>query len=139
MQKFNISLFFLLYIVQLFSENVYLPNITSDNTGQYVYAIWSKYTNNGRVIQVMKSSDYGVTFENPSITTGDGGIPDLSNESKRANSAVISTNSTGQYVFAIWERTDGFNYIIQTANSSDYGNTWANPNISTGNGGSPNF
>jgi hypothetical protein len=49
-------------------ESAYLPNVATDDTGKYVYAIW--YRQEGAVIgrvQVAISSNNGVTFSNPTI------------------------------------------------------------------------
>lgn len=134
----NISLF-LLFSINLFAEAVYLPNTATDSTGQYVYAIWERFIGHFSITQVALSSDYGVTFTNPTITTGNGGSPNLSNDDGSANTSIISTNSTGQYVYAIWNRYNDSNYIVQVALSSNYGATWVNPTITTGDGGSPNL
>jgi hypothetical protein len=102
------------------------PYITTDATGQYVYAIWKRFNSSQYVIQVAISSDYGNTWENPT-STPTGTSPNLSVAGKPANNPYITTDATGQYVYAVWERFDGSYYIIQVAISSDYGDTWGNP------------
>jgi len=47
-----------------------------------------------------------------------------------AGVARITTDRSGKYVYATWERNDGPNRVVQTARSTDYGDTWSYP-IST--------
>ncbi len=116
------------------------PQIATDSTGKYVYAVWFRYNNSNFIIQTAISSDYSVNWSNPTTVTGDGGTPNLSDDGRNAFYPQIATDSTGKYVYAVWERrNDGSNGIIQTAISSDYGTTWINPTTVTGDGGTPNL
>ena len=64
-----------------------------------------------------------VNFTIPT-TTPTGISPNLSEAGEGALRPQITTDSTGKYVYAVWNRSDGSNQIIQVAISSDYGNTW---------------
>ncbi|NGX34441.1 MAG: hypothetical protein K1060chlam1_00794 [Candidatus Anoxychlamydiales bacterium] len=120
-------------------NNTYTPVIRTSSTGQYVYAIWCRDSNAMIVVQTAYSSDYGVTWQNPTATTGDGGSPNLSDNNGSAYESMIIADSTGQYVYAIWTRSDGVNWVIQTVKSSDYGVSWQKPTSTTGDGGSPDL
>lgn len=121
------------------NEETMYPSIITDSTGQYVYAIWSISSTRFLMVQTVKSSDYGVTWQDPSSTTGDAGPPNLSNSEGNATDSKIATSSTGQYVFATWARYNGSNYIIQTVMSWNYGEDWMSPSLTPGNGGVPNL
>ncbi|NGX63616.1 MAG: hypothetical protein KR126chlam6_01029 [Candidatus Anoxychlamydiales bacterium] len=90
------------------------PQVTPNNSGRYVYAIW----NFAPAIQVAISSDFGVTWTDP--TTTPAGTPDLATS---GSSAQITTDSSGRYVYAIWHK----GIDIQVAISSDFGVTWTDP------------
>lgn len=107
-------------------QNARHPQLATDSTGQYVYAIWQRDNGSRYIIQVAVSSDYGANWTNPTIVPGDES-PDLSDSKKSAFEPQISTDSTGQYIFAIWQRNNGFESIMQIAVSSDYGVTWRDP------------
>ncbi len=79
-----------------------------------------------------------VNFTNPTIVTGDGGSPNLSNNGKDDNNPQIALDSSG-HVYAIWNRSNGTNYIIQVAISNDYGVSWEDPNNCNWRWGSPNL
>jgi hypothetical protein len=119
-------------------ENADTPQIAKSGTGQYVYAIWLR-RNDGinNIVQVARSSDYGVTFSDPTETPADDGTPNLSDSGKEAFEPQIATDDTGEHVYAIWRRYDGTNTIIQVAISSDYGVTFSDP-TATGEG-TPNL
>lgn len=118
------------------TKNASNPQIATDATGQYVYAIWNREhnTTNNSVIQVVISSDYGVSWTNPTTVTGSA-TPDLSINTKFSNKPEIATDATGQYVYAIWHIYDSttLKYGVQCAISSDYGVSWSNPTTVTGN------
>nr|NGX52251.1 hypothetical protein [Candidatus Anoxychlamydiales bacterium] len=80
--------------VQL-SSGVYLPNISTNDTGEYVYVIWVE----DKKIFSSASSDYGVSFIDP-IELYTCGIESLITETN------IVTNSTGEIVYAIWVEDD---------------------------------
>ena len=117
----------------------YYPDISTDSTGRYVYAIWCIENNLGNIVQTAFSSDWGATWQNPTATTGDGGSPNLSDNNGSAIECMIRTDSTGQYVYAIWARSSGGNWIIQTVKSSDNGVTWQEPISTPADGGAPNL
>lgn len=95
------------------------PDITTDSTGQYVYATWSKTDGSNYIIQVAISSDFGASWSTPQDLTATG---------QDADSCRISTDSTGKDVYVIWARkNDGSNYNIQAMASKNYGVTWINP------------
>jgi hypothetical protein len=99
-------------------ENAFEPQITTDGTGRYVYATWKRYDGSNQIVQVAVSSDFGVTFSDPTSTPTGTTSPNLSESGEEASLPQITTDATGQYVYAIWERYDGTNYIIQVAITS---------------------
>jgi hypothetical protein len=105
--------------------------IATDASGKYVYAIWDRSNGTNSIVQTAFSSDFGVTWINPVAVTGSS-IPNLSLDGKEAGVSKIATNASGQYVYAMWERSNGTNFIVQTARSSDFGVTWVNPSTVTG-------
>jgi hypothetical protein len=120
-------------------ENAFTPQIVTDDTGEHVYAIWSRYDGTNRRIQVARSSDYGDKFYYPTATPADDGSPNLSDSGEWALNPQIVTDSTGQYVYAIWRRYDGSNYRIQVAISSDLGDEFYYPTTTPADDGSPNL
>jgi hypothetical protein len=76
------------------------PQIATDDTGKYVYAIWRRFDGTDYRIQVAISSDYGVTFSDPTTTLA--GTPNLSDSGEDAYYTQIATSGTGQYVYATW-------------------------------------
>ena len=92
--------------------------ITTDSSGRYVYAVWDDLGVSGTV-QVAISSDFGVTWVSP--TTTPDGSPDLASSGE---SAQITTDSSGRYVYAVWDEAPG---AVQVAISSDFGVTWVSP------------
>ena len=44
-----------------------------------------------------------------------------------AETPIIATNSTGQYVFVIWLEDSGTIPILQIVISKDYGASWKDP------------
>lgn len=108
------------------------PQITTDETGKYVYAIWARDKNglsNQYITQVAISSDYGNNWTNPLHTMSDLGSPNLSQSGRNSQNPQIACSATGQYIYAIWQNSPvgGGNYIIQVGLSSDYGRTWQTP------------
>jgi len=104
--------------------------VATDSSGRYVYAVWERDDGTNSRIQVAISSDFGVTWTDPSTTPGT--TPNLSDSGKNASSAQVATDSSGRYVYAVWERDDGTNFRIQVAISSDYGVTWTDPTTTPG-------
>ncbi|MFA6118539.1 MAG: sialidase family protein [Parachlamydiales bacterium] len=105
-----------------------IQKMVTDTTGQYVYAIWSKFDGLVTRIQVAISSDYGVNWTYPVSTQW--GTPNLSEPGtsfgEDAKNPEIATDDSGQYVYAIWGRNNGTDYIVQMAYSDDYGVNWSN-------------
>jgi hypothetical protein len=108
-----------------------VPQITTDASGQYVYTIWQKSNGTNNIIQTARSSDFGVTWVNPSIVTGTS-VPNLSLNGQNASSPQIAIDASGKYVYAVWQRSNGTNNIVQTARSFTFGDTWVNPVAVTG-------
>ncbi|KKM05015.1 hypothetical protein LCGC14_1758340, partial [marine sediment metagenome] len=106
-----------------------LAQITTDSSGRYVYAVWD--ISGGGPVQVAISSDFGVTWADPTSTPA--GSPDLASSAVRAQ---ITTDSSGRYVYAVWEDFGGSG-AVQVAISSDFGVTWVSP--TTTPAGSPDL
>ncbi len=103
--------------------------ITTSDTGEFVYAIWSVPASDD--IQVAISSDFGLNWSDPTSTPISS--PNLSTSGELSQ---ITTNSTGKFVYAIWNDPSGS--AVQVAISSDFGATWSNP-TSTPTGTLPNL
>jgi hypothetical protein len=101
-------------------EDAFGPQITTDGTGQYVYAIWSRTNGTNYLIQVARSLNYGVDFSDP-LSTPTGSPPNLSVSGEDAAEPQIATDATGERVYATWNRNDGTNTIIQVARSTNNG------------------
>ncbi len=96
-----------------------VPQIASDASGKYVYAI-------SEVVEILRSSDFGVTWTNTGVSFG------------AAENPQITTNSSGQYVYGIWR--DAGTSKIKIFFSSDFGITWTNADPSVtifGDGDTP--
>ena len=93
-------------------QNAFDSQITTDNSGKYVYVIWRRWNGSADIVQTSVSSDYGNTFSSPI---------DLSSGSE----VQITTNTTGQYAYAIWKGSNGANSVIQISISSDFGSSWS--------------
>jgi hypothetical protein len=122
-------------------QNASQPELTTDSSGKYVYCVWRRVDGGttNTTIQVAISSDYGVTWTNPTTVPGTLTTPDLSDNTQDASDCFVKTNSTGQYVYAVWKRADGTgSTIVQVAISSTYGDAWADPTTVTGSG-TPNL
>ena len=115
------------------------PDLTTDASGRYVYAIWDREEAFITIIQVAISSDFGVTWTNPTTTPSGTTTPNLSDSGQPADHPHIVTDNSGRYVYAIWYRNDGINDIIQVAISSDFGVTWANPTTTPSGTTTPNL
>ena len=114
-------------------------SIVTDSSGKNVYSIWIMLDGSSHwIVQTVKSNDYGENWQNPSSTTGSS-PPNLSSNGNYAWLPQITTNSTGKYVYAIWQRNNGLNFIIQMVRSVDNGDNWINPTTTTGNDGPPNL
>jgi hypothetical protein len=114
------------------------PQIITDDTGKYVYAIWSRYDGTNWRVQFARSLDYGVSFSNPVATPA--GTPNLSDDVGFAFFPKITTDSTGKYVYVTWYRKDAAgDDRVQVAVSSDYGVTFSNPSTTPADDGSPNL
>jgi len=116
-------------------QSATLPQVATDSSGRYVYAVWERSDGTNTRIQVAVSSDYGVTWTDPSTTPGT--TPNLSDSGQDASNAQVTTDSSGRYVYAVWQRLDGTNNRIQVAISSDFGVTWIDPTTTPGT--SPNL
>jgi len=118
-------------------QSAFQSQITTNSTGQYVYATWARSDGSNDIIQVAISDDFGVTWKDPT-TTPTGSTPNLSVAGQNAIRSQITTDSTGQYVYATWARSDGSRYIIQVAISDDFGIAWKDP-TTTPTGSTPNL
>ncbi|NGX44009.1 MAG: hypothetical protein KR126chlam5_00033 [Candidatus Anoxychlamydiales bacterium] len=103
--------------------------ITTSDTGEFVYAIWNVPTSDD--IQVAVSSDFGLNWSDPTSTPISS--PNLSTFGEFSQ---ITTNNTGKFVYAIWNDPSG--NAVQVAISSDFAQTWSNP-TSTPTGTLPNL
>ncbi|NGX34350.1 MAG: hypothetical protein K1060chlam1_00702 [Candidatus Anoxychlamydiales bacterium] len=96
-----------------------LPNIATDSTGKYVYAIWIYST--GNVVQFSRSIDFGENFPAAASATT------LSDTTSIVTTLPkIVTSDRGQYVHAIWSGLKAPATInqVQASSSNDFGVTW---------------
>ncbi len=119
--------------------NAFTPQITTNSSGRYVYALWYRSDGSNNIIQLAISSDFGVTWQDPTSTPQGSSIPDLSDTSKSSVRAQITTDSSGKYVYAVWQILDGAKTVIQAAISSDFGKTWQDPTSTPPTTTSPNL
>lgn len=124
--------------ISVSNQNSDQPQITTDASGQYVYATWLKFNGSNNIVQVAISSDYGMSWVYPKSVITSEVTPDLSRKGQNANLPYIICDKSGKYVYVIWARSNGTNNIIQVAISSDYGMTFADPQ-STPSGNAPDL
>ncbi len=115
------------------------PHIVTDNSGRYVYATWFRNDGIDDIVQVAISSDFGQTWQDPTSTPSDLGTPNLSDSGQTAFEPHIVTDSSGKYVYVIWQRSNGTEDIIQIAISSDFGKTWQDPTTTPPGTTTPNL
>nr|NGX36837.1 hypothetical protein [Candidatus Anoxychlamydiales bacterium] len=94
-----------------------VPFVTTNNTGQYVYAIWGNNTTDD--IQFSRSVDFGANWPAPA------NVIDISDTTQIATSLIV-TDDSGRYVHALWAGFKAPDTIrqVQTSSSSDFGVTW---------------
>jgi hypothetical protein len=85
--------------------DAYSPQVSVNAAGTAV-AVWNRYDGFNDVIQSASSTDGGVTWSTPAIN--------LSASGADAYDAQVSVNAAGTAI-AIWQRSDGSNYIVQTS------------------------
>lgn len=90
------------------------PQVATDGTT--ITALWNRFDGSNDRIQAASSTDGGATWSTP-VTLSDAG------GSAFGARAVIS----GTAILATWTRSDGSNYRIQAASSTDGGATWTTP------------
>lgn len=125
------KLFFLIFIANLFLskieslENAKNPQITTNDYGEYAYAIWLKNDGTNDIVQAANSSDSGNNWSNPLS---------LSQSGQNAYNPLITDNTFQAYIYTIWSRSNGTNDIIQYDASQNYGSLWSIPvNLSDAN------
>jgi len=85
------------------SSGVYLPNISTNDTGEYVYVIWTE----DKKLFSSASSDSAKSFIDPvELYTCD--VESVIDETN------IITNSTGEIVYAIWVEDNQINLRVST-------------------------
>lgn len=100
--------------------------VVTDDSGQYVHAIWTgfKAPDTIRQIQTSSSSDFGVTW------TPLADIPKLSAKDSSASFQDLATDSSGKYVYVVWHKSIGGATIVQFSRSIDFGANWtASPGV----------
>jgi len=103
--------------------NSVFPRIVTDSRGRNVYAIWSRSRGSSGV-QTARSNSFGNSWIYPSSTPIGTSSPNISLAT--GQEPWITTNSTGQYVYAIWI-LGGVNET-QVVRSRDFGDSWIIPN-----------
>jgi|GEM_PF-2129953 hypothetical protein len=99
-------------------RNAEAPQIASSADGTRLTAVWFRNDGTHYRIQAASSSDAGATWTTPTT---------LSDAGQDAYGAQVAGSADGTRLTAIWRRSDGTNYLVQTASSSDAGATWSSP------------
>jgi len=112
--------------VKVLSDNTtaaVLPSVATNDSGQYAYAIWQQVVGADTIIKASRSTDFGANW------TDLGSVISLSEAGEDATFSQVTTNSSGQYAYAIWRRVDsGTSKLrVQTSRSIDFGASWTNP------------
>jgi hypothetical protein len=92
-------------------------------SGTTVVATW--YVTATGVVAVARSSDGGANWTNPTSVPTGAVAPALSVSGQDAALGRVSVS--GSKAVVVWKRSNGTNYVIQTAFSTDAGVTWASP------------
>ena len=93
------------------------PKVVTDKSGRYVFVIWD-HSGGGadHSIRIRRSTDFGVTWENPVIIPSDSpSDPD------------IAIDNVGRYVYVIWSARDGAAFIQESSLSFNFGQTYTTP------------
>nr|NGX52331.1 hypothetical protein [Candidatus Anoxychlamydiales bacterium] len=125
--------------LSVLGESAFAPQIATDSTGRYVYVVWDRSNGTNTIIQVAISSDFGQTWSGPTTTPTGTTTPNLSDPGGNAVDPQIATDSSGRYVYAVWDRSNGTNNIIQVVISSDFGQTWSDPTTTPTGTTTPNL
>ena len=99
----------------------------SVNAAGIAVAVWTRNDGSNDIVQSVSSTDGGVNWS-----------PTVSNLSAAGGTAVgpqISMTAAGTAI-AVWGRTDGSSYFVQSSSSTDGGVTWSTPanNVSAAGG-----
>lgn len=87
------------------------PQIVTDSTGKYVYAVWEKQSTHG--IQFSRSNDFGQTWSSANLLSSSNSV-----------TPQIATDETGKYIYVTWVVLGTGNNNVSVIVSIDYGNTW---------------
>ncbi|NGX51969.1 MAG: hypothetical protein KR126chlam5_00262 [Candidatus Anoxychlamydiales bacterium] len=96
-------------------ESVGACQIALNNSNEAI-AIWTRYDGSNYIVQTKYSTDAGATWS-PSAS-------DLSDAGQDSRRPQIVLNNSSKAI-AIWERHSGYNWMVQTKNSSDGGANWS--------------
>jgi len=91
------------------------PQISVNAAGIAV-AVWTRNDGSNTIVQSVSSTDGGVNWS-PAVSN-------LSAAGGNAELAQISVNAAGTAV-AVWRRSNGTNFIVQSASSTDGGVNWS--------------
>ena len=97
------------------NESVGDVQIALNNSNEAI-AIWARKDGSNFIIQTKHSIDGGATWS--------ASASDLSEAGKDSYQPRVALNNSGKAI-AVWERFDGYNWIVQTKNSQDRGETWS--------------
>jgi hypothetical protein len=95
------------------------PDICSSPDGQNIYVIWVKFNGANYIAQLSYSNDFSNSWLNNPI--------DLSIAGQNAKKPKIATGQNGQYVYAIWARSNGIKDVVRVVLSSNYGASFSTP------------
>ncbi len=94
------------------------PCFANDSTEKNIFAIWLRSNGTNDVVQFSSSLDFAQSWTNPI---------DLSAAGQNASNPCITTHFVGEHVYAVWQRSNGSNDIIQFSKSSDFGQSFSTP------------
>ena len=100
--------------------------LVTSSSGEFIHAAWAGRTAAFIQTQTATSSDFGVTWSGATALT-----PDDANIDK----LQLATDSSGTFVYAIWQKSVGGVVTIQFARSTDSGGSWTpSPGIDLSDG-----
>lgn len=115
------------------NENALSPAIAM--SGSAVVATW--YSDTTGLVSVARSADAGATWTYPTGVPSGAVAPALSAAGEDA--ALGRVSISGSTAVVVWKRSNGTNYVIQTAFSTDSGDTWNNPTSTPIGSGTPDL
>ena len=109
------------HVLNKYGQNCKDTDITTDNSGKNTYVVWVRSNGYNDIVQLGKSTDFGVTWTTYGM--------DVSQVGEDAKNPRVMTNQSGKEVYVSWARFDGTKDVIQESHSNDYGVTFSIPKV----------